>query len=400
MRTSALGFAARMLMARSGQALVNILLIAIGVATMTVLLLVSTQLERNFERDLAGIDVVVGAKGSPLQMILAGVLHVDVPAGNMALEAAQNLAVDPRVKQLIPMSLGDSHMGFRIVGTTLAYPAIYQAQLSGGQWWSQPMQAVAGATAAKKLPLGSSFAGSHGLAGGGELHAKSLYQVLGHLQPCACVLDRLILTSLDSVWQVHEKEIALDEVDQAALRVDREITYGLIQYATPLAAVSFPRFVNTGTELQAAAPALEVTRLFRMLGVGTQVLHAFAAVLLVVAGFSLWLSLNQALRERRADLAMLRMLGASAGKVARLLLFETLLLTAAGWVLGVTLGHLLTSLIGFLLAQDRSFLVSGLVWLPQELALLAGVLALATVAIGWPLRQIHRLDVLKQLNSR
>jgi putative ABC transport system permease protein len=393
-------YALRMLLARPGAALLNALLIALGVATMTVLLLVSTQMERSFERDLAGVDVVVGAKGSPLQMILAGVLHVDVPVGNIPLEAAQELAKDPRVKQLIPLSLGDSYEGARIVGTTPEYLTLYDAKLEKGQTWAQPMQAVVGADMAAMLPINAVFAGSHGLGGGGEAHEKAKYTAVGHLKRCGCVLDRLILTSTESVWQVHEKEIALDEADKKALQEEREITFGLIQYASPLAAVSFPRFVNSSTELQAAAPALEITRLFRMVGVGTQVLQAFAAVLLAVAAISLWMSLTQALRERRGDLAMLRMLGASPAKVAGLLFFETLLLALAGWVIGVMLGHLLTSLIGYLLSLERSLIVSGWLWLPEELLLLAGVLLLSVLAVAWPLRQAYRLDVLKQLQTR
>jgi putative ABC transport system permease protein len=393
-------YALRMLLARPGAALLNALLIALSVATMTVLLLVSTQMERSMERDLTGVDAVVGAKGSPLQMILAGVLHVDVPAGNIPLEAAQELAKDSRVKRLIPLSLGDSFEGARIVGTTADYLSLYQAKLAAGQVWMQPMQAVAGADMAGKLPIHAAFAGTHGLGGGGEVHIAAKYTVVGQLARCGCVLDRLILTSTESVWQVHEKEIALDEADKKALQEEREITFGLIQYASPLAAVSFPRFVNSSTEMQAAAPALEITRLFRMIGVGTQVLQAFAAVLLAVAAISLWMSLSQALRERRGDLATLRMLGASPAKVAGLLLIETLLLALAGWAMGVMLGHLLTSLIGYLLAQEKSLVVSGALWLPQELLLLVGVLAISVLAVAWPLRLAYAQDVLKQLNAR
>jgi putative ABC transport system permease protein len=397
---SSFSYALRMLLARPGAVLLNVLLLALGVASITVLLLVSEQIERSFERDLAGIDVVVGAKGSPLQMILAGVLHVDVPAGNIPLEAAQELAKDERVKQLIPISLGDSFAGFRIVGTTPSYPQIYAAQLLQGVWWKEPMQAVVGADAAAQLPMGATFAGTHGLAGGGEVHDKAKYNVVGQMQRCGCVLDRLILTSTESVWQVHEKEVALDEADKKALQEEREITFGLIQYASPLAAVSFPRYVNSATELQAAAPAIEITRLFRMLGVGIEVLRAFAAVLLTVAALSLLMSLTNALRERRADLAMLRMLGASPAKVALLLLFETLLLALAGWILGVAMGHGLTSLIGYLLAQERSLVITGALWLSQEFFLLAGILLLSVLAVAWPMRQAYRLDVLKQLQMR
>ena len=392
-------YATRMLLARPGAALLNALLLALGVASITVLLLVSAQMQRSFERDLAGVDVVVGAKGSPLQMILAGVLHVDVPAGNIPLAAAQELAKDPRVKQLIPLSLGDSYQGFRIVGSTAAYPALYDAKVAVGQMWMLPMQAVAGADVASQLPINAAFAGSHGLGGGGEVHGKAQYVVVGHMQRCGCVLDRLILTSTESVWQVHEKEIALDEVDKKALQEEREITFGLIQYASPLAAVSFPRFVNSSTELQAAAPAIEITRLFRMLGVGIEVLRAFAAVLLLVSALSLWMALTNALRERRSDLAMLRMLGASPVKVVGLLLVETLLLALAGWAIGALLGHGLTSLIGYLLEQQRSMVITGWLWLPEELWLLGGILLMSVLAAAWPLLQAYRLDVLQVLKS-
>jgi putative ABC transport system permease protein len=398
---SVLRYAARMLWSRPGSAVLNVVLIALGVASMTVLLLVSRQVERSMERDLAGVDVIVGAKGSPLQMILAGMLHVDVPAGNIPLQAAQELAKDPRVKQWIPLSLGDSYAGFRIVGTEPAYLDLYAARLqAGGRLWSAPMQAVLGADVAARLSLGAEFAGVHGLGGGGEVHDKARYTVTGHLQRCGCVLDRLILTSIESVWQVHEKEVALDEADKKALQEEREITFALIQYASPLAAVSFPRYVNQATDLQAAAPAVEITRLLRMLGVGTQVLQAFAAVLLAVAALSLWMSLTQALRERRSDLAMLRMLGASPSQLLGLLLVETLILSFCGWLLGMGLGHLLTTVIGYLLALERSLVVSGAIWMIEELWLLAGVLVLSLLAVAWPLRQVYRLDVLKQLQIR
>jgi putative ABC transport system permease protein len=395
-----LRYSLHMLLARPGVAVLHVLLIALGVASMTVLLLVSEQTQRSFERDLAGVDAVVGAKGSPMQMILAGVLHIDVPVGNIALQAAQEIGKDPRVKRLIPLSLGDSFRGFRIVGTSLAYPELYHAKLSSGQWWSQPMQAVAGADAAQQLALRQSFAGSHGLGIGGEEHRQALYTVVGQMQRCGCVLDRLILTSTESVWQVHEKEVALDEADKKALQAEREITYGLVQYSSPLAAVSFVRYVNSSTELQAAAPAIEITRLLRMMSVGVDVLHAFAAVLLAVAALSMLMAFSQALRERRSDLAMLRMLGASPGKICVLLLLESLILALAGWVFGSLLGHGLTSLIGYLLAQEKSLVVSGAQLLPEELGVLLGVLVLAVVAVIWPLRQVYQLEVLAQLQKR
>jgi putative ABC transport system permease protein len=110
----------RYLWSRPLAAGLNLLLMTLGLASITFVLLASHQLDRAFERDLAGIDVVVGAKGSPMQLILAGVFHIDVPPGNIPLADVQALAKHPQVAQLIPLSLGDSFRGFRIVGTTPA----------------------------------------------------------------------------------------------------------------------------------------------------------------------------------------------------------------------------------------------------------------------------------------
>ena len=92
----------------------NVLLLALGVASITLVLLTSSQIDHAFERDLKGIDVVVGAKGSPMQLILAGVFHIDTPAGNIPWAEVQSLQKDARVEKLIPLSLGDSFRGFRI----------------------------------------------------------------------------------------------------------------------------------------------------------------------------------------------------------------------------------------------------------------------------------------------
>ena len=101
-------FAWRYLWSRPLGAALNVLLLALGLASITFLLLVATQLNRAFERDLAGIDVVVGAKGSPMQLILSGVLHVDVPPGNVPLASVRALEKHPMVASMVPISLGDS----------------------------------------------------------------------------------------------------------------------------------------------------------------------------------------------------------------------------------------------------------------------------------------------------
>ena len=120
-KTAALAW--RYLWSRPLAAALNLLLLTLGLAAITLVLLVSTQLDRAFERDLEGIDLVVGAKGSPLQLILAGVFHIDVPTGNIPLQEVQALQQNPLVAQVVPLSLGDSYQGYRIVGTTPDYVA-------------------------------------------------------------------------------------------------------------------------------------------------------------------------------------------------------------------------------------------------------------------------------------
>jgi putative ABC transport system permease protein len=382
-------------------AALNLLLLSLGLASITFLLLVSHQLNKAFERDLQGIDVVVGAKGSPMQLILSGVFHIDVPPGNVPLKAVQALSKHPMVAAVIPISLGDSFQGFRIVGTSHDYITHYQATLAQGQLWTQPMQVVLGATTARKLGLvmGNTFVGTHGLGAGGHAHGDSIYTVVGILAPSGSVLDRLILTDTASVWKVHEDYTALDDEDRQIMMDEREVTMALVTYKTPLAAMSFPRYINTSTEMQAAAPALEITRLLSMLGLGTDVLRAFAGVLLLTAGLSVFIALWSAVRERRGDLALLRMLGAPPRKVASLLLIEALWLGALAAVLGVLAGQGMAAGLGWLLQLDNSLLIGGMDW-PLDLWVVPAVaLGVSIVAAILPALGAYRVSVLSLLQG-
>ncbi len=401
-----IAIAFRYLWSRPLAAGLNLMLLSLGLASITFVLLTAGQMDKTFERDLAGIDLVVGAKGSPMQLILAGVFHIDVPPGNIPLAAVKELAKNPQVAKLIPLSLGDSYKGFRIVGTDAAYAAHYSSTLAQGGWWSKAMQVALGAQVAQDtgLQVGTSFAGSHGLGGAGKAHDDNPYVVTGIMAPCACVLDRLILTATESVWHVHEAHgngaETPDHDDEKGDDSKREVTLALITYTSPLAAVSLPRFINTTTPMQAAAPAVEITRLLRMVGVGTDVLRGFGAVLLLTAGLSVFIALWNAVRERRADLAMLRMLGASPQKVAGLVWCEALLLALFATVLGLLMGHVLTALVGQWLQAERSVSVTGWVWLPSEGWVPVLALGVASLAALLPALQAYRLDVTTLLNSR
>ena len=407
------GLAWRYLWSRPLSAVLNVLLLALGLASITFLLLVANQVERAFQRDLAGIDVVVGAKGSPMQLILSGVLHLDVPPGNIPLSAVNGLKTNPLVAEVIPVSLGDNFHGYRIVGTTLAYPKLYGVTLSEGRLWYAPMQVVLGATVARKLGLhtGQRFTGAHGLGASGPMHAENPYVVTGVLAPSGTVLDRLILTDTASIWHVHDDhEDDHGEVHDAhhnkahgqlaEPQQDREVTMALVRYTTPLAAMSFPRWVNTTTSLQAAAPALEVTRLLHMLGLGTDVLRAFAAMLLLTAALSVFIALWNAVRERRADLALLRMLGAPPARIATLLVTEGLWLGVLASVLGLLLGQLFMQALAHFLGLENSLMVGGMVWQLELLLVPALALGVSLLAALLPALGAYRSDVLELLQVR
>ena len=386
------------LKARPLNTALNVMLLALGVGTIAMLLLTSHQIEERMGRDARGIDLVAGAKGSPMQLILSAVFHIDAPTGNIPLAEAKKLAQHRAVKRAIPLALGDSFRGFRIAGTTQDYVSHYGGELAAGRLWQTPMEAVLGAETARTagLGVGSKFVGSHGFAEGGDEHGDFPYTVVGVLKPTGTVLDRLVLANVESVWFVHVHPGKHDDPKAilAQLREDeQEITALLIQYATPIAAATLPRMINSTSVLQAASPAYESARLFRMLGVGIEVLRAFALVLVAAAGLSIFIALYNAMEERRYDLAVMRMLGASPEKLMRLVLVEAVALAIAGAVIGLALGHLLTEVVGGMLAAGQQPAVTGAAWLASEwwlVALAAGVGLVAGLVPAW---RAYRTDI-------
>ncbi len=388
------------LKARRLNTALNVLLLALGVAMITLLLLTTSQLEERMQSDARGIDLVVGAKGSPMQIILSSIYHLDVPTGNVSWKQAQELARHRMVKKMIPLALGDNHEGFRIVGTHHDYVVHYGARLAQGRLWEKPLEAVLGADVAARTGLGpgANFVGAHGLGGsaGEHMHGEHPYRVVGVLAPSGTVVDRVILTDVASVWAVHADQYDIKDVARVAELLpdeEKEYTALLIQYATPIAAATLPRYINNNSEMQAASPAYETARLFSIIGVGVDVLRGFALVLIVAAGLSVFIALYNALSERRYDLAVMRALGASPAKLMALLLFEGLLLASLGALLGIALGHVLTEALGFALTQARQVAVSGMTWINDELWVVALALGVGVLAALLPAWRASRTDI-------
>jgi putative ABC transport system permease protein len=410
--------------ARPLNAALNLLLLGLGVGTMVILILFAAQLEERLVRDARGIDLVIGAKGSPLQLILSSIYHIDFPTGNIPLGEAERWRGHPLVAEAIPIALGDSLAGFRIVGTESAYAAHYGAELEAGRLWEEPFEATLGATVAARtgLKIGDRFAGSHGLAAGGPVHAEETYTVVGILAPTASALDRLVLTPIESVWLVHGMEPEAHEhgaegaesaagahrdeeeheqEEEAGLRNrPLEITSLLVRYHTPLGAVQLPRLVNQESALQAASPAIETTRLLSLVGVGLDTLRGFGLLLIGAAGLSVFIALSNAMQERRYDLALMRTLGATRRTLLAQLLLEGLLMATGGALLGLVLGHGAAEIIGRLVPSAQAMGLSGLAWRIEETYVIGLALGIGLLAALLPAFQAYRTDIVAVLSSR
>jgi putative ABC transport system permease protein len=392
----------------------NILLLGLGVASLVILLLFSSQLENRFDKDAQGIDMVVGAKGSPLQLILSSVYHVDIPTGNVPLDTVDLLRGQLGVAQAIPLALGDSFRSFRIVGTEPAYPALLGAGLADGRMFAAPMEAVMGAEVARRTGagLGQRFVGGHGMSGGdeGPKHEEQPFIVVGRLKPTGTVIDRLILTRIESVWAVHGIEAphadedhhdGETEAEHAAHASPAEVTAVLVRFGSPIAAVRLPGFVNRQTNLQAAVPAVEVSRLLALVGVGLDAVRAFAVLLMLTAGLSIFVALLTALKEREGDMAMLRVIGASRTAIIGQVASEGLILAAAGAALGLALGHGVIALAAANIEQLHQLGLSATRFHPGEAWIVAAALIIGLIAALIPALRVLQSDIAETLaNAR
>ena len=391
----------------------NVLLMSLGVAIILVLLILNTQLGDSLGKNKRGIDLVVGAKGSPLQLILANVYHIDFPTGNIKLDEAKNLMRNRLIKSSIPLALGDNYRGFRIVGTNHDYVNLYEGSLASGELWQYNLECVIGSKVAQQLELkvGDVFFGAHGMSVPDLEHDEASYKVVGVLAPSGAVLDNLILTNIESVWQVHD-HAETDSVDVhdhspvlgSAFKTglplgdeDDEITALLLQFRSAMGAVRLPRMINSNTNMQAASPAFETQRLFSLLGVGVNMIKSFAYIIIVIAGLSIFISLYNALKDRKYDLAIMRSLGASRTKLFIHVILEGVLITVLGGILGFFLGHGLVEVLVSYYDKSEEIGITGMVIVSNEFTVLVLSVGVGIVAALIPALNAYRTDISKVL---
>lgn len=393
-------------------ALLSVFLMVTGLSLVLTATYLRSQIENRFARDMQGIDLVVSGKGSPLQIILSTVFHLDTPTGNIPLSAVNTFEKHMMVRKVIPVSLGDNYAGYRIIGTRPDYVLHYGATFDAGDVFSAPMEVVAGSLVAqeKSLHIGDKIIGAHGLTDSGDMHEDHPYTIVGILQPTGTVLDRLILTSLDSVWSVHghaaHHETADSEKEHPhahdhkpaheATEDDREVTALLITYKTPLATTQLPRWVNNQTDFQAASPVFEMTRLNKLLGTGEVLLKYFGFALLCFAVGCLLAASFSTVRERYYDIALLRAVGASRRRIFMYVMAEVAFISAAGIFFSGAVTYGMVSLIAQWLRRSRNILIDVNMSL-LDMHLMATVFMIAVAAGAFAAVKAYRLNVIRIL---
>ena len=368
----------------------SIMLTAFGVSIALLISQFGNHIQNRINLDGQGIDIVVGAKGSPLQLILSSVYHIDIPTGNIAYSQAKKIVNNPQIEESIPLALGDNWRGFRIVGTTTNYIRHYNMSLSTGRYWDQNFEVVVGSSV--NLDIGDEFMGVHGLLEDGSSHEEHKYNVVGILKPSGTVLDRLILTSLNSVLDIHglhkvdnsfeknhehqhdhehhieqhhdvhehdhdkEKYKSEDENHHKHSKNDNEtnkinelgsseITALLIKTKSPIANINLPRSINRESSLQAANPALEINRLISLFGIGSKSFAILSLILILIASLNIFSGLASNLENRMGDLAVLRAVGFSKKRIFKIIVLEGILVVLIGILLGILIGFLLFSIL-------------------------------------------------------
>ncbi|MCB0736426.1 MAG: ABC transporter permease [Bacteroidetes bacterium] len=367
----------------------SILLLALGVGLISFLGTIGSQLEKQFKSNLENVHMVVGAKGSPVQIILSAIYHISPPTGNISYHEAQQLSKNPMVDKAIPMSLGDSYMGMRIVGTNWDYVTLYNGEIDHGIAFKEAHEVVIGASAADRLNLkiGSEFIGNHGLQKTEDQHDEHPYKVVGILKPTGLVLDKLILCNLESVWAAHSHH------DNAHTEEPEEITNLLLTFKSKLAHLTMPRMVNEQTEMQAAMPSIEVNMLLSNLGIGISTLWFIGLIVIIVSGLSVFVSLFNSIKERMFELALLRSLGASKWQLFALPIYEAIVLATIGGLLGIMAKMLGGILAQNIISEDYGYSLSLMSITIQDIYVLIIAIGIAILAAVIPAISAMRVNI-------
>tara|TARA_B100000768_G_scaffold324_1_gene373 strand:- start:1144 stop:2346 length:1203 start_codon:yes stop_codon:yes gene_type:complete len=378
---------------------ISLALLILGVGIISLLLQLNTLIKDQMDNNLRGIDMVVGAKGSPLQLILSSVYHIDSPTGNISLEEAENISKNRMVGSSIKILYGDNYKGFRIVGAEKKFVELYKGVIKEGKDWNNPYEVLVGSKVYEKLNinLGDELISSHGLRETGQSHDEGTFKVVGLLEPSNSVIDQLIITSPQSVWDIHDTHNHEDGDEHEHEHDDREITAMLIKFKSPMNIIQFPRQINENTNLQAAVPSYEISRLFKLFGFGIETLSYLAYLIIIVSGFSLFINLFNSMRERKYEMALIRTLGASRFQLSTMIIFESLVLTISGFVLGLLFSRFGVMFVSSLMEESINYNLNSFKILNEEYWLLGLCILIGVVSSLIPAIQVYKMNISKIL---
>ena len=424
------------LKSRLSSTILAVLLTTFGISISIILVQFENHIKTRLNNDGKKIDIVIGAKGSPLQIVLSSIYHIDLPTGNIPYSSLKTISEDPLVDKVIPLALGDNWKNNRIVGTTHEYIEHYGAKLDKGRNWQKVFEVVAGSSV--KINLNQKFSGSHGLVDSNDVHDHGEYKVVGILKPTGTVLDRLLLTSVKSVLQIHGQNIKDNEqhnhehehdkhehekhehqLDENKHKTDNhdhhsehmddyisnnqgfiepEITSLLITTKSPIANINLPRSINKESQLQAANPAFEITRLSTMLGLGSKSFKLLSIIIMLIAVLSIFTGLASNFENRLRDLAILRAIGYSKARVFKIISLEGVIIVIFGIIIGLCSSFLvfnfLVDMIAPLNNSNAKFEFSFEIVIIIFLVLLAGL-----CAAFFPAYKGSKVSVAKQLTQ-
>ena len=333
---------------------------------------------------VGAVDLIVGARTAPEQLLLATVFHYGALSTPLPRSTEARLAAHPAVRFALPLSLGDSVAGLPVVGTVPAYfahlgtPPEGALAFQAGAPFTSDEEVVLGAEAARRLgkDLGDPLTLSHGLGAQSFLeHGDHPLQVVGILAPTGTPLDQRVLVSLEALHAAH------DGVASGAPE-EENISALLLGLAPRAAALGLAAQLNRSEDppLTAALPALTLAGLLRWLGAGEAVLRVLSIFVMVVALAGMLAMMLASLEQRRREMAVLRALGAGFGTLLALLLAEALILTFLAIGLGLGLVHGGLALAAPALQSATGLALQDLGPTPGEGLLVLGALALATLA--------------------
>lgn len=374
----------------------------------------------SFANTLSGTDLIIGARSGGVQLLLYSVFRIGNATNNISWKSYQEISALPSVAWSVPISLGDSHRGYRVLGTTPAYFNHYRyagtrtLAFEQGQPFSDLYDAVIGAEVAKKLGYrpGDHIIIAHGANDVSfARHQDKPFRVAGILERTGTPVDRTVHVSLQAIeaihigWQAGATIPGLSVSAEKARQKDltpKAITAALVGLKSKIATFRVQRFVNdyTAEPLTAILPGVALSELWGIVGIAENALLIVSAFVVVVGLFGMLTALLTSLNERRREMAILRSVGARPAHIFALIMGEAAALTLTGIVLGVALLYGLLLIIRPIVANYYGIYVTAGGLTPHELLLLGAVLLAGLLAGILPSYRAYKLSLADGLSIR